>query len=409
MFSFSFIIITSLGILNVLDNFNNKGVFFGFGGDDRGFFNNINFLLNHKEVLKSKTGTYELILYVPAKIISLLLNRNINLMDLLPFNWFIGATIPVLLNSISKLLFKTDLKIQIILLSLLLNNKFYDTINHLYRDSLLYVSILGGIIAFIKKKYLKVSLFGLLAFSLRGAHGLLLVLFLSLMKTFNSAKYIRNSIILIILFSIGFALYQSLNINIYAYMSELYEVETMTEVYQNTTLDEIVTSRESMFKVRSGHQGFFRQLTYSKNLSGIVVGMVLQTFYPITFHLYYLENKYDPSRDIQGFSFIEEIKWFSIIAWIWVVPLLILGFQKLYKMKGIGFTLLVHYFISMIIVTIVSMQSRHGLIFVIFHPLICQLGYNLLNESEKYKFRFKNYQLLVVIFLFAWNVFKIII
>ena len=99
IFARSFIIITFIGILNCIDNFNVNGYFFGFGGDDRAFFNNIIHLIKYSDTYKYNIGFYEQVLYYPSELITLFLNRDLIILDILPINWFIGAIIPVLINN----------------------------------------------------------------------------------------------------------------------------------------------------------------------------------------------------------------------------------------------------------------------------------------------------------------------
>jgi len=88
---------------------------------------------------------------------------------------------------------------------------------------------------------------------------------------------------------------------------------------------------------------------------------------------------------------------------------LILGFKKCYQIKGLGFALILFYLASVLSVSIISMQSRHGLIFVIFHPIICQLGFNLISEESINKSKFILYRQMVIMMLLFWNLSKWII
>ena len=406
IFSRSFIVITCIGILNVVDVYNHTGGFYGFGGDDRFFFNNIVHLLKYAEIPKNNIGLYEYILAFPARIISFALSRDLNILDLLPFNWFLGAIIPVLINSVSKLLFNAEIKFEIILLSLLLNAKYYDAMIHLYRDVLLYSFLLLGIISHIKRKYIKFSIYTLLTGVLRGAHSLFLVLFLSLIRVYKSAKSVGKATIMTVLFASSMMFFVQFTLITLPYIGQYYESTIYkSSSLSNYSLPQLVEFRRTIFSKREGHQGYLRKLSYKSGPVSSFVGAALMAFYPITFHFYYFEmgsSNYFP--DFHGFSFIEIMKWLSIIAWIWVIPLLFLGFFYCYKRKGNGLALIVFYIISLFSITMISMQSRHGLVFVIFHPILCQLGYELFFEKRDYVFRFKQFQKYVVMFLVMWNI-----
>lgn len=409
IFSRSFIIITFIGILSVIDNYNYTGAFFGPGGDDHAFFNNILYLLRNSEILKKNIGFYEYVLAVPSRIISAFIRRDLSVIDILPVNWFLGAVICVLINHISKLLFDTELKFQVILLSLLLNFKFYDTIIHLYRDALLYVFFLFAFKAYLKKKYIRFSVFTFLTALLRGAHALLLLLFLFLLKIYDSKKIVFKTVILSMVFIFFMGIYKQYNLNIIPYMSQFQYIDKYSDRYEEYDIERLVEDRKSEFRIREGHQNPLRQKTYANDITGTIIGSFFQVFFPITFHF----SGFDiiPSTfgtNYQSFTFVGFILWISIIAWIWIIPLLILGLTNCYQRKGNGFALILFYLISLLSVSMISMQDRHGLIFVIFHPVICQLGYNMTLENKRFRVRFKRYQFTVVLLLVAWNFFRII-
>ena len=283
---------------------------------------------------------------------------------------------------------------------------------HLYRDSLLYVFIALGIIAYFKKKYFQIMIFTFFSASMRGGHALLLILYLSLLKTYDSAaNTIMKSSIVVLSFILIFFSIEQLNFNIVPYLSRSSNLEKRLKKYNDYDLKSYVDNRQAIFSGRIGHQSAIRQLTYQKSLIRIVPNVLLQVFYPITFHFYYLDKIVYPGfyTETKGFSFIEVLKLFSIFAWIWVVPLLILGFINCYQKKSQGYALIMFYVISLLSVVMISMQGRHGLIFVILHPIICQLGYNLLWKERRYFFRYKQYQKMVIFFLLIWNLYRVFI
>jgi len=406
IFSRSFIFLTFLGLLNVIDNYNYTGEFFGFGNDDRFFFNNITGLIKYGFGYKYNIGLYEHLLYFPAKILSYFISRDLTILDLLPINWFIGAIIPVLINSVSKLLFKTTVKFQILLLALLINNKYYDTIIHLYRDGLLYVFLLIAIITFLKRKYILTFISVILTSLLRSGHAILLVFFIVLNKIFKNT--LSNKILTLTSLTIITVLtFQYMDYNIIPYTGQYQYIEKRASAFSDYSLIEFVEFRKEIFSKRSGHQSDIRQKSYGNNIVSILIGSLLQMFYPITFHFPYFDYSYVKSSIEQiNFTFIAIIKWFSIIAWIWIIPLMILGFKKCYKIKENGYSIIIFYLVSLLTVTFISMQSRHGLIFVILNPIICQLGYNLVMEFNIHKNSYKKYKQTTFALLVFWNIFR---
>lgn len=345
------------------------------------YFNSI--LLSNFQVGLPPT-LFEVVLAVPQFISYNLFNVYIPHIFLLPINWMLSSFSAVVLLKILSFFFNINKEKEIyILLPILFNYNFIDTAIHLYRDVLMIFFILLFIYNMIVDNKKWTLFFGVCVFFIRGANGVLLLLFYILHYAITIKGYSFKKIAFVSIFPILILFYFSGSINSSFFRGGFSNV-------QSSNLQERLTSRMDYNRLEG--EGGSMSLRNSNNI-------VVKSIYPLvyTFSPFILETEakqinviHSSIEQIFGYS-LREFKfskmynlpfYFHILSIaFFVIPILYGLFIGLRSQNKYFVILSIFFIIQVLAISIISMQARHRLPIVFLFPVF----YILALRSREYK------------------------
>ena len=317
--------------------------------------------------------------------------------ELLPINWFIGATTIALVTSFTNkvLPLKNTRKKYIAAGLIVFNSCFIDGIVHLYRDGLVCLILISCCIFIYNRKYIKSLILSIGLGLLRGANGIIALLYIIIdcirMRYKLSRRiFILVSFIGIIIVSVSF---NSLGIEKYARSFSNSSGESMT-----------MNERLTTFYGQENTQGGVIKLLKSSNPIYKLIAIPIYMLSPFKMGSLYITHFY--SIRTTGWHVtrlrIESIwEGLNIIFYAPLYISLIVGIVYWFKEQDTKkLVILFVFLITLILVTLISMQTRHKMAFIIFFPLIYSFFLNyssvcVRNQVKKYNIYFV---LLIIIY-----------
>lgn len=291
----------------------------------------------------------------------------------LPFNWFIGALV---VNESIKLANhfypNKNRSIYIISLALILfNANFTNGIVHLFRDGLMLLFLTKAINKAINKHYISSFVFCILTGFLRGANGLLALMFLFLQYFVNKQMIRKKNYVFIILTSL-LALFL---ISDYLFDASKY-IRSFSGNENNDTegLVQSISERTDSFLEKGGDSSGIMKLYNSGNPIAISLMLPIYLVSPINIGPFIIiEDSLAENIPTTIIRFRIETIWEIINILIWTICIFpfFIGLYKFLTEKRIEYFPLAIYFIfTLILITYISMQHRHKMAFIIIYPLL---------------------------------------
>ncbi len=410
VFILSYFIISQIGLLYLLDSLSITGYYFGFGNDDYAFFTRVQYLVQSRDIFNFyEYGLYEHILACFYLLIRFFKGVDPNLVDLVTLNWLFVALVSLKITELFQILFKKRIDYIILLISLILNQKFYDSVAHLYRDVFVLYFMVCALIAIHKKNEIQTWIFAFFSGVLRGANFFLILIYYLLKKIVRiKRKYVYGYVMLAMFFALIIFTQEDIVNKVSPYLSGITNLEIYKDRYTDISLEDLAGARQRAYEY-VGQGGEMRNLSYSGGIVGNTLKIVMQFFFPVSYNRPYYQYEHTLSFTgqtmIEGFSRIELLKWISITIWVWVFPMFITGFIALIKRHKYLINLAIFYILSLLLVSLISMQHRHGIYFVFMHPLFCQLGHIY---KKKFSLYYRASQISIVLFILLWNVYRLL-
>jgi hypothetical protein len=406
----SFVIISFVGFLLVLDNINNYGTQFGYAGDDGRFYDNIIALLENQG--SEESGVFERIFSVVVWCIERPMFTHADLLDILPFNWLLGALVCYLSYELLCKIGNKRYPIWIIYFSLILNYNFIDSVVRLYRDGLLYVFYLAAIISIDKKDYIRSQFYILGAGVMRGANAFLLLSLLFIRFLNEKVK----SKILVSISIIGVVSVVVYNINIYGpqvfnYASDYFRSSRYSSAFAGYSLNEVYESRQNALSGSLDESTVTAKIYQNEGIISIIGKPAISFFFPLRM-VSLVSNKESHSYKAQinstrNFNFYNLYIDATIFSWVLVFPLFLIGLYNSLLLSDMKFVLAIYYLFTLFMVAHISGQMRHGLAFIVLTPIFVGYGLELYGSVPKCKKQVISIGVLTVIGIILFNTMSI--
>lgn len=109
-----------------------------------------------------------------------------------------------------------------------------------------------------------------------------------------------------------------------------------------------------------------------------------------------------------GFFVFETVKWFMVLCWVIVIPLLLIGMVKALKGDTTHKNLALLYLVSLVLISSVSFQVRHTLQFIVLNPIFVNMGYDHIQRSYKAMQLNKFLRWLVLVIIVSYNFYRVL-
>lgn len=385
----SYLIVSLVGMLEVSDNLRHFGTMFGVGADDSDYFFDARTILQDR-IIPDSAGIYDIVLAAWGFLPNLLWKETTTAFEFLPLNWALAAVVVGLCDELCFVVIRQRPPVWLLVITLLGNYKFTDATIHLYRDGLLLVFFLLAVNSLMRSQHLRSVVYSVPVLALRAANFALYVFVLLLSVTLRRSRTRVafygwvTCILCVAALSVPFVGPQvfryATRITFGGYADEyvthsvLEEAESRGQIYAATT----GTAQSTTLGYAMANEG----------LAAMVLRPITYELFPIRF--WPLEMGSDSASRFavnissdRGVTLRNLYAWFSIVCWVAVVPLLIVGLgAAAFGSRKLNI-IFVYYLISLFAVSFISFELRHATSFIIFHPLLALLGYNSIKKQER--------------------------
>lgn len=287
--------------------------------------------------------------------------------ELLPINWFVGST------TVALVLYFTDLVVpikskkhqNIAVCLLLFNSCFIDGVVHLYRDGLICLLIMICCIHIYNSSYNRSILISLFLGLLRGANGFIMLFFIVLNYVQRIFRFSKKSLVLsfVLILAVFYISYNNLGIERYA------------RSFSNTTGESMsISERISQFTAQEEAQGGVIRLLKSRNPVYQLVAIPIYMLSPFkagSFEITHFYSLRTTGWYVTRFRIETVWEFLNIIFYLpFYLPLFLGVYYWSKETKINNIILLFIFIITLLLVTLVSMQSRHKMAFIVFFPII---------------------------------------
>ncbi len=354
--------------------------------DDSFYFNNAKYLSELVFTAAAPT-LFEVVLAVFFYIFEGVFNLKLDHLDLIPINFILSSLSMLLVLKMLRFLNGANYIIGGMLLYVVLFNfNFLDSSVHLYRDPLLIFFTLMSISYSIKNKYIKALLFAILVGLIRGANGMLCILFIIMhyyviKKDFKIKTIILLSFLLImVFFSIGDKISGSF----------------LRGGLGSNDNSSIASSLEERFSNLDDNKSGSASLRNAGILGSVAFPFVymlsplqVSSSNPIELNYDYLQSDKDyllgsrlSTPKFYNFEYILILLHVFFICFF--IPKLFLGlYYGVRSSLKIENLISLFFIISVLLISFVSMQARHKMFFIIIFPFILSYYYKNRTISEK--------------------------
>jgi len=337
------------------------------------------------KIINSEFGTnrtlYEYILVLFS--LPIILFRNISHFDLLLFNWFFGALVILEALKFANMVFP-EYKYSTLIVGtayILLNFNFINGTVHLYRDILMCYFLLLSFNFTYSNKNIKSSIFAISSGFIRGANGMIALLYLGMnmiISRLKSKSKINVFVSMIIIGLFVFVLDDTFHIFRFVRTFSIQNGDT----YVVTTSERIGRRRDVFYERGAIETGGVLALIYSNNPILRMAAPFVYLISPVRIgshrvsetQVVFIQNYNRIQRSVNEISrFRIEFIWgiISVIFYMFFIFQLFCGIFFILKYGDIKqYTFCIVFILSLILITFISMQHRHKMVLIIFFPLI---------------------------------------
>jgi hypothetical protein len=376
---FSFLVVSALGMVEALDNWRIFGTYFGKDSDDTGFYQRAVSMIQH-QVWLDDTGIFEVVLAAWALPLAAFRGAKLNVLDLLPFNWYMAGLTVALCARLCRLVTGKETPHWILGATLLCNFNFVDTVVHLYRDALLAALMVGGVVLQFEARRLIPLLLGVPILLLRGATFGLYLAQWALLVLRRAARQRWQFYCGVGMGTVATVLLLSSHGGILlGFSSGIGRQVWGSSSIPEGSFGENVRSRAKMVAgdVKRGSvlQGALEQGT----VGGTLLRPAMYVLFPIRISSLEVSraSKSADAGSIKTANPIALMNLYTVItvsAWIVTVPLLVVGLFRALLANSSVTALGVQFLVGVAFVSQVSFQMRHGMAFIILIPALAALG-----------------------------------
>ena len=360
-----FLVLSFFGICITTISFYGYGSTFGPYGDDSTYLMNVKSIYHGTTFYKIPT-LYEFI-FIPYYWIASLFTKDVGHMHLISLNWFIASLIGPLSIILASQYIKITKKRYVYwgILALLSQSIFLDSVLNLYRDGLVCVCMLMALISINANQWKRVFMFVLFTALLRGGSALLLVSIIGLLQ-FHKNVYSINKLGLAfrIILVAAFAVFVDQLIGLGSFMRDFSGSTT------GVGMNELLEARSA--SILNVQDGSMSEKIRKYGVVGNFLAMIITITAPLSFHNL-METIDVHIRGVSTFTYTgitprSFLSYFGVFNTMITGPLVLIGITKNLMSKHKGFLITLSYLIIVFFVVFISFQSRHRLMFYIFHP-----------------------------------------
>ena len=363
------LIIYVLGIFAVSVNYWTYGYTFGPYRDDSMYYYNIQSLAKGNIPYKFPT-LFEIVL-APVYLFLDKIFHSVNHASLLLINWLLGSLIVLESVELVKLMVGRHIKCSVFLYTaLLLNSIFLDSILNLYRDGMLIFLMLLGFRYGYSKTDGRTIVTIILVFLLRPASAfiMLLGLYAFRIKEKSRTPLIINGLYTgaVVLFALLF-LDQTLGLGGY--------MRSAADGVGNISIGQLYETRSSAILNSQGGSG--SETIRNLGIIGQILSLIPTIFAPFKIHSYSSPLIVDifgiSNFQYTGVTTRYLLSIMGVLNTLITAPLVGLGIvHRLIQNRRLSFVLV--YILIVCFVAFISFQSRHRIMFMIFHPYFAYYG-----------------------------------
>lgn len=370
----SYLIISLVGLLFVINYYSLYGFTFGPYWDDSMYFYNIADLATGETLYKTPT-LYEISLVPWYKFVSLF-KTDITSLDILPVNWIFSSLVVTLSLMLTRLVVKQRFKLLLPFLAIIGNSIFLDSVANLYRDGFALLLFLGTLVSGMNGKFKTALLFSILCSGVRLATGgiaILGLIWLYYLKKIHQGGF--KKIILVPTAIIVLVLVVDMQFPLGDYMRSL-----LAGGDSSVTIVEVALERANRF-VESGSEGSTIDRIYRLGPIGYLLAPIATIFAPVEFispiKNFIVDIRKQSSFSVSGLYPRALWGWITTILWAIIGPRLVLGIYKSRKGNKFEKLFLLLFLLTVLAVTFISFQTRHRTTFIVLFPMFVAI-------SEKY-------------------------
>ena len=380
--------LTSLaGLIIIFDNVGNFGTPFSRGHDDSEYFYNILARLQGYSYNFESYG-FQYLNVGYGYIVSLLTFRapsTLTLFDVLPLNWAAVGICAVYVDRIVTRVIGRQAPLWVVLVPILGNHNFMGSVSRFYRDT--YVVLLVALIVHLtlgRRYSLALGVTAALTL-IRGGNGILAVVFLAVAFVINECRVSgvkrHYALVLGILAIAYFGGLRERGNLLYAVSSRVAgDAGKYVRAFKGEDYD-VIIQRRLVNKARKSGNRQRERFVEDGGIAGAAYKAGYSLFFPITFYgpnMVQESNALDAGSTyaIRGFFLYNVVKWVYVLAWILVVPNLVLGVYIGLSQNKQVVNLVCFYLLTVVAVSQISFQVRHTVAFVVLQPILVAIGYN---------------------------------
>lgn len=330
------------------------------------------------------------IVYAPL----LLVFKNIEHYMLLPFNWFLGTIfVTESIRFAWKIVPIKNSKKVFCSFFILLNYSCVDAFVHLYRDSLMLIFYVISLSFILKKQYVKGIMASLLTSLVRGANGMLALLYL----LFNMIPFFFSNRRRMIILVCGTLL-------LFPYVINRIDYNKLGRISSNDQSSVTIKSRIENMKNGEGAGGVLNLLRSSNPVMNFVA-LPVYMISPLKVRNAINISEYKTYN--QNVKTIFRLKIESLWEFIHVIfyscfsVSLFCGIYYWLKNSDKNTLMLFFlFFISLALITFISMQTRHKIIFIMFFPVLYNYFYKYKSLRSVFLSKIMSYVFIVLLLVY---------
>lgn len=363
--SFSFAFYSLLGVIAYSTYLHYSGNTFAPYTDDSYYFRNINTLWNGSWKGHFNYTLYEYLIAAITFPIAKVL--PIEHYQLLPINWMLGSLfVTETLRFCWKVQPTTKINDKVIgMLLVLCNYSCIDSCVHLYRDPLVMILMVLSLNYLYNQKLVKGIICSCLTLFVRGANGM--ILFIYLIANLITEKVHLKKRTLIFSFFI-------LLITCYLFIGKINYGSFGRFANRNYVENNSISERIENFRDSQGG-GLVLKLLRSNNIILQTIAIPAYMISPVQVKSFKTSTSfhsiYGNSPVVERFRVEGVFETIHILIYSFVIIYLFYGlFLWLKKSHDKDFILSLLFILTLILITLISMQSRHKMAFIIFFPIM---------------------------------------
>ena len=383
----SFVFISLVGMIIIRDNLANFQTPFSGGHDDSEFFYAIIARLEGNPSF-FEVSAFQYFNLAYGYVVSILTFRDpadLALYDILPLGWAAVAVCAVHLDRIIHHVTGRTAPLWVVLVPILANHNFVGNVSRFYRDVYVVLFIVLIVdLALSRRHLLALGATAGLAL-LRGGNALIMLLFLATAYRINEGRlfHVKRHYALILgtLAVVYFGGLRERGNVIYAMTSRVANAGAYINTFRGENYEEIIQRRILNKARNSGNLQRWR-IIEGGGLMGAGYKAAYSVFFPITFYGPYMAQGEFHAPDAsstytaRGFFLYNVVKWLYVVAWVLVVPYLVIGVYAGLSQNKHLVNIICIYLLTVLALSQISFQIRHTVAFVVLHPILVAIGYD---------------------------------